>query len=140
MGFLSGRVRASFDVTCHALLKPNSSSSDFSINLMISLMTRSILNLSSSFEEDYTPITVSKEDQDGSTSVKKIEFKCSAEVVQVSPRQFSISFTFPLLDLRTNPFQEEGNDEDKVKIDRIVEEIIKLMEKSEDKELGFNKA
>ena len=81
---------------------------------------------------------MSKEDQDGSKSVKKTKIKCKAEKVSVSTHQFLSSFTLPLLDLRTNPFQEEKNDESIGDIDRVIEQIVKLMEQSKDEELGFN--
>ena len=46
-------------------------------------------------------------------------------------------FTIPLPDLRTNPFQEEGNVEGMGDIDRVIEEIVKLMEQYENEEFGF---
>ena len=45
----------------------------------------------------------------------------------------------PLLDLRTNPFQEEGNDERKVEIERVIDEILKIMQASVEGEFGFYK-
>ena len=45
----------------------------------------------------------------------------------------------PLLDLRTNPFQEEGNDERKVEIERVMDEILKIMQASIEGEFGFYK-
>ena len=45
----------------------------------------------------------------------------------------------PLLDLRKNPFQEEGNDEGKVEIKRVIGKILKIMQASVEEELGFNK-
>ena len=43
----------------------------------------------------------------------------------------------PPLDLRTNPFQEEGNDERKVDIERVIDEILKMMQASVEGEFGF---
>ena len=43
----------------------------------------------------------------------------------------------PLLDLRTNPFQEEGNDERKVEIEHVIDEILKIMQASVEGEFGF---
>ena len=45
----------------------------------------------------------------------------------------------PLLDLRTNPFQEEGNDERKVEIERVIDAIVKIMQASIEGEFGFYK-
>ena len=46
----------------------------------------------------------------------------------------------PLLDLRTNPFQEEGYDERKVEIERVIDEILKIMQASVEGEFGFYNA
>ena len=43
----------------------------------------------------------------------------------------------PPLDLRTNPFQEEGNDERKVEIERVIDEFVKIMQASVGREFGF---
>ena len=43
----------------------------------------------------------------------------------------------PPLDLRTNPFQEEGNDERKVEIERVIDEFVKIMQASAGREFGF---
>ena len=74
--------------------------------------------------EDNTPIAKCKEDE-ANEATKKI---CDVmKVVSVTALQFSSSFTSPLLDLRINPFQEEGNDESMGDITQVIEEIIKLM-------------
>ena len=65
------------------------------------------------------------------------EDKCYEVLAPVSIPQLSNSFTIPFLDFRTNPFQEERNDEGVGDIERLIEEIVKLMEKSENEELGF---
>ena len=43
----------------------------------------------------------------------------------------------PPLDLRTNPFQEEGNDERKVEIERVIDEVLKMMLASVGGEFDF---
>ena len=78
--------------------------------------------------EDRKPITLSTKDHDGSESTKQNEDKCYDVVAPISIPQLSSSFTIPLLDLRTNPFQEEGNDESIGEIDRVIGEVNKLIE------------
>ena len=58
--------------------------------------------------EDSKPILLSKDDHDGSESMQQHEDKCYEVVAPVSIPRLSSSFTMPLLDLRINPFQEEG--------------------------------
>ena len=43
----------------------------------------------------------------------------------------------PPPDLRTNPFQEEGNDERKVEIERVIDDILKIMQAFVEGEFGF---
>ena len=43
----------------------------------------------------------------------------------------------PPLDLRTNPFQEEGNDERKVEIEHVIDEVLKMMLASVGGEFDF---
>ena len=90
-------------------------------------------------QEDNKLITVSTEDRDGSERMKQTEHKCYEAVAPISFRRLLSSFTMPLLDLRTNPFQEEGNVEVKMEIegviDRVIEEVIKLMEQSDEEKL-----
>ena len=88
--------------------------------------------------EDSKPILLSKDDHDGSESMQQHEDKCYEVVAPMSILQLLNSFTIQLLDLRRNPFQEKGNDESMGDIDRVIEEIVNLMEQSEDEELGFN--
>ena len=71
--------------------------------------------------------------------MKQVEDKCYELVSPVSIPQTSSSFTIPLLDLRTNPFQEEMNDKSIGNIDRVIENIIKLKEQFDKDELGFSK-
>ena len=89
--------------------------------------------------EDSKPIAVSTKDHEESESMKPNEDKCHEVVAPVSIPQLSSSFTMPLLDLRTNPFQEEGNDERKVEIERVIDETLKIMQASVEGEFGFYK-
>ena len=89
--------------------------------------------------EDSKPILLSKDDHDGSESMQQHEDKCYEVVAPVSIPRLSSSFPMPVLDLRKNPFQEEGNDEGKVEIERVIDEILKIMKASAEEELGFNK-
>ena len=72
--------------------------------------------------EESKPIAVSTKDHDESESMKPNEDKCYEVVPSVSIPQLLSSLTMPLLDLRTNPFQEEGNDEIKLEIERVMDE------------------
>ena len=83
-------------------------------------------------------IVVSTKDQAGSKNMQQYEDKCYEVVAPVSLPRLSSSLTMPLLDLRTNPFQEEGNDESMREIDRLIEEVIKLMEQVDEEKLGFS--
>ena len=71
--------------------------------------------------------------------MKPNEDKCYEVVPSVSIPQLWSSLTMPLLDLRTNPFQEEGNDERKVEIERVMDETLKNMQASTEGEFGFYK-
>ena len=90
--------------------------------------------------EDSKPIAVSTKDHDESESMKPNEDKCYEVVAPVSIPQLLSSLTMPLLALRTNPFQEGGNDESMREIDRLIEEVIKLMEQSDEEKLGCSKS
>ena len=88
-------------------------------------------------QEDNKLIAISTEDHAGSESMKQTEHNCYEVVAPLSLPRLSSSFTMPLLDLRTNPFQEEGNDERKVDIERVIDEILKMMQASVEGEFGF---
>ena len=87
--------------------------------------------------EDSKPTVISKEDHDESENMTQIEDKCYEVVAPMSILQLLNSFTIQLLDLTRNPFQEKGNDESMGDIERVIEEIVKLMEQSDYEELGF---
>ena len=87
--------------------------------------------------EDSKPIAVSTKDHDESESMKPNEDKCYEVVAPVSLPRLASSFTMPPLDLRTNPFQEEGNDERKVEIERVIDEVLKMMLASVGGEFDF---
>ena len=89
--------------------------------------------------EDSKPIAVSTKDHDESESMKPNEDKCHEVVAPVSLPRLSSSFTMPPLDLRTNPFQEEGNDERKVEIERVNDGILKIMQASVEGDFDFYK-
>ena len=89
-------------------------------------------------ESESKTIVENKEEdvRSNSTEETKIYNPLTSAIV-LTPQLFT-STTSHLLDLRTNPLQEEENDENKCEIDAVIEAIWKLMENIEFEELGFH--
>ena len=89
-------------------------------------------NLSITQAKDDHCQEVDEDNNDGSHNTEEIAI-CNISATTPIP-QLLPSTISPILDLRTNPLQEKGNDEHKSGIDIVIEEIRKIMESSEEEE------
>ena len=80
-----------------------------------------------------------EEDKKKSESLEETQQNCFVVQEPVSSPRFPKSIVTTFLDLRTNPFQEEGNDVIMSELDQVIEEIISLMQEVQNEELGWRK-
>ena len=71
--------------------------------------------------------------------MEETQQNCFAIQEPVSSPRFPKSIVTTSLDLRTNPFQEEGNDVIMSEQDQVIEEIISLMQEVQNEEFGWRK-
>ena len=90
-------------------------------------------------EEGTKYFYVVNEDKKKCESKEATQKNCFAVQEPVSSPRFPKSIITTFFDLRTNPFQEEGNDVIMSELDQVIEEIISLMQEVQNEELGWRK-
>ena len=81
---------------------------------------------------------MAKEDKKKCESKEETQKNCFAVHEPISTPQFPKTIVTPFLDLRTNLFQDEGNDMITVELQKVIEELMILMIKAEEDKLDFN--